>query len=69
MEENKIKNLEKRMDRVEKKLKLTKIKPSTEVICEKCGHPINTRSELDLISCPNCGGKTKNTSLKNEKKN
>ena len=61
--EKRIKNLEKRMTRVEKALKLTKIKPSVAVICEKCGHPINTRSELQLISCPNCGGKTKNTSL------
>ena len=64
---NEIKNLEKRMDRVEKTLKLKEIKPSTKVVCEKCGYPINTRSELLLISCPNCGSKTKNTSLDDEK--
>jgi len=67
MENNKIKNLEKRMTRVEKKLKLKETKPSIPVICEKCGHPINTRSKLSLISCPDCGKKTKNTSLKEEK--
>lgn len=62
--EERITNLENRMDRVEKVIKLTPIKPSIKVKCEKCGHSINTRSELKLISCPNCGGKTKNTSLK-----
>ena len=63
MENKKINNLEKRMDRVEKALKLKEIKPSIQVICSNCSHPINTRSELSLISCPSCGAKTKNTSL------
>ena len=65
--EKRIKNLEKRMSKVEKALKLTPIKKSTEVICTYCKHPQNTRSELDMITCSNCRNKTKNTSVKNAK--
>ena len=65
---DKIKNLETRMNRVEKALKLNKIKPGIDVKCSKCGHIINTRSKLDLITCTNCSKKTKNTSIKKKVK-
>jgi len=66
--ENKIKNLEIRMHRVEKKLKLTKIEIGKEVKCANCGYVTHTKSKLDLISCSNCGKKTKNTSIKKKDK-
>ena len=65
--EGRIKNLEKRMDRVEKVLKLSQPRKSIPVKCVYCGWTMNVTSKQQKISCSSCGNKTKNTSLKDEK--
>ena len=61
--EKRVSNLEKRMDKVEQKLRITPRESGTPVKCSYCGYIMNVRSKLPKISCSSCGNKTKNTSI------
>jgi len=64
--EKRVKNLEKRMDKVERTLKLAPPKKGVDVKCPYCGWVMSVTSKRLTVSCSSCGNKIENTSLGNE---
>ena len=66
--EERIKKVESRVDKIERKLKMSPPSKGKDVKCNRCGWTMKVCSKRKMISCSSCGNKIKNTTLKDDKK-